>query len=119
MTVASPTTQPDTARLIANRFSVSTRATAIRLQEVGLAAPSLYAAVDAQLAGRDWNDSSGGRGGGQTVSKKRVGQFGQRMPGALFAAADRGRLTTRDLADHLQLKTGQLDDLKALLNEPR
>ncbi len=119
VTVASPTTQPDTARLIANRFSVSTRATAIRLQEVGLAAPSLYAAVAAQLAGRDWNDSSGGRGGGQTVSKKRVGQFGQRMPGALFAAADRGRLTTRDLADHLQLKTGQLDDLKALLNEPR
>ena len=35
VTVASRTADPDTARLIANRFSVSTRATAIRLQEVG------------------------------------------------------------------------------------
>lgn len=117
VTVASPTTRPDTARLIANRFSVSTRATAIRLQEVGLAEPSLYAAVAAQLAGRDWNVSGGG--GGQPASEKRIGQFGRRLPGTLFAAADRGRLTTRDLADHLQLKTGQLDDMRGLLNGPR
>ena len=119
VTVASPTAQPDTARLIANRFSVSTRATAIRLQEVGLAEPSLYSAVAAAFAGRDWNDPSGGGGGGQPASVKRVGQFGTRLPSALFAASDRGRLTTRDLADYLQLKTGQLDDLKGLLNEPR
>ena len=118
VTAASPTAQPDTARLIANRFSVSTRATAIRLQEVGLAEPSLYSAVATQFAGNDWNTSSGGGGGGQPVSKKRVGQFGRRLPDTLFAAADRGRLTTRDLADYLQLKTGQLDDLKGLLNEP-
>ena len=119
VTVASRTADPDAARLIANRFSVSTRATAIRLQEVGLAEPSLYSAVAAQFAGRDWNDSSGGGGGGQPASKKRIGQFGTRLPDTLFAAADRGRLTTRDLADYLQLKTGQLDDLKGFLNEPR
>ncbi len=119
VTVSSPTAQPDTARLIANRFSVSTRATAIRLQEVDLAVPSLYSAVAAQFAGRDWNDPSGGGGGGQTAPVKRVGQFGTRLPSALFAASGRGRLTTRDLADHLRLKTGQLDDLKGLLNEPR
>ena len=80
VTIASPTTQPDTARLIANRFSVSTRATAIRLQEVGLAEPSLYPAVAAQLADRDWNTSGGGRGGGQPASKKRIGQFGTGCP---------------------------------------
>ena len=119
VTVASPTDCPDTARLIANRFSVSTRATAIRLQEVGLAEPSLYSAVAAHLAARDWNDSSGGGGRGQPASEKRVTQFGARLPSTLFAAADRGRLTTRDLADYLQLKTGQLDDLKGLLDEPR
>ena len=119
VTVASPTTQPDTARLIANRFSVSTRAAAIRLQEVGLAEPSLYPLVAAQLAARDWNASSGGRGGGQPASKKRISQFGTRLPSTLFAAQDRGRLTTRDLADYLQLNTGQLDDLRNLLNEPR
>ncbi|MCQ3804409.1 MAG: XRE family transcriptional regulator [bacterium] len=116
VTAASPTSQPDTARLIANRFSVSTRVTAIRLQEIGLAEPWLYSAVAAQFAGNDWNDSSGG--GVQPASKKRVGQFGTRLPNTLFAAADRGRLTTWDLADYLQLKTGQLDDLKGLLNEP-
>lgn len=119
VTIALPTTKPDIARLIANRFSVSTRATAIRLQEVGLAEPSLYPSVAAQLADRDWNSPGGGRGGGQPASKKRIGQFGTRLPRTLFAAADRGRLTTRDLADYLQLRTGQLDDLKGLLNEPR
>jgi len=97
---------------------VSTRATAIRLQEVGLAEPSLYPAVAAHLAAIDWNDSSGGGGGGQPAFEKRVTQFGERLPSTLFAAADRGRLTTRDLADYLQLKTGQLDDLKGLLDEP-
>lgn len=110
----SPTTDPDKARLIANRFSVSTRATAIRMQEIGLAEPSLYGAVASQLAERDWNISSGG-GGGQTSAKKRLGQLGTRIPKMLLDANDRERLTIRDLADLLQLKTGQLDDLKGLL----
>ncbi|MDE0115679.1 MAG: XRE family transcriptional regulator [bacterium] len=119
VTTSMRTADPDTARRIANRFSVSTRATAIRLQEVGLADPTLYSAVVAQLSGRDWNESGGGRGGGQPAPKKRIGQLGTRLPNALITAADRGRLTTRDLADYLQLKTGQLEDLKGLLNEPR
>ena len=50
--------------------------------------------------------------------EKRISQFGTRLPSALIAAANRGRLTTRDLADHLALNTGQLGDLKGLLNEP-
>ena len=118
VTAASRTSDPDTARLIANRFSVSTRATAIQLQEIGIAEPTLYSAVVSQLAVRDWNDASGGGGGGQPAPEKRIGQFGTRLPGALLAATGRGRLTTRDLADHLALNTGQLDDLKGLLNEP-
>ena len=119
VTAASRTADPDTARLIAQRFSVSTRATAIRLQEIGIAEPTLYSAVASQLAARDWNDFLGGGGSGQPASEKRIGQLGTRLPSALLAAAGRGRLTTRDLADHLQLNTGQLDDLKGMLNEPR
>ena len=119
VTVVKPTVQPDTARLIANRFSVSTRAAAIRLQEIGLAVPSLYSSVAAQFAGRDWNDSSGSGGGVQPASRNRVDQFGTRLPSILLDAADRHRLTTRDLADYLQLKTGQLDDLRGMLNRPR
>ena len=115
----SPTTDPDKARLIANRFSVSTRATAIRMQEIDLAEPSLYGAVAAQLAERDWNVTSGGGGGGQTAIKRRIGQLGTRIPEMLLDATDRERLTIRDLADLLQLKTGQLDDLKGLLVELR
>lgn len=116
---ASRTTDPNKARLIANRFSVSTRATALRLQEIGLAEPSLYGAVVSQLSDRDWNNPTGGGGGGLPAAKKRLGQLGTNIPEILLDAADRGRLTTRDLAGFLQLKTGQLDDLKGLLVELR
>lgn len=112
----SPTTDPGKARLIANRFSVSTRATAIRLQEISLAEPSLYGAVASQLAEQDWNITSGGGGGGQTAIEKRLGQLGTRIPDTLMAAADSERLTTRDLADLLQLHTRELCDMKVILS---
>lgn len=116
VTETSRVSDPDVARLMANRFSVSTRAMALRLKEVGLAADGLYGAVDAQLASRDWNGGGGG-GGGQPASEKRIGQLGTRLPTALFGAAARGRMNQRDLADYLNLKTGQVDDLKGLLIE--
>ena len=105
---------PLTALRMANQFGVSTRAMAIRLQELGLADKTLYAAVDAQFRSKDWNPTSGG-GRGMTAAQQRIGQLGSRLPSELIDAAERGRMTTRDLADYLQLKTGQLDDLKALL----
>jgi len=74
VTTASKTSDPNTARLIANRFSVSTRAMAIRLQELGLADNNLYGAVASQLANRDWNDASGGGGGGQPATEQRISQ---------------------------------------------
>lgn len=116
VTPSSPTRDPDKAQLIANRFKVSMRATAIRLQEVNLAKPGLYSAVAARFAAKDWTESSGG-GGGQPATQKRIRQLGNRLTGTLVEAADRGRLTTRDLADFLRLKTGQLDDLRGLLIE--
>lgn len=112
-----PTSEPDTARLIAGRFSVSTRAVAIRLQELGLAEPSLYSQVVAQFAQRDWNDASGGGGSGRPSPARRIGQLGTRLPSTLLSAAERGRLTTRDLADFLNLTTGKLDDLRGMLLE--
>ena len=112
----SPTADPDKAKLIANRFKVSIRATAIRLHEVNLAKPGLYSAVAARFAANDWTGSSGG-GGGQPATQRRIRQLGNRLTSTLVEAADRGRLTTRDLADFLRLKTGQLDDLRGLLVE--
>ena len=116
VTVATPTSDPDKARLIANKFSVSARATAIRLQEAGLAERTLYSAVASQLANRDWNESSGGGGRGPSSAEKRMIQFGNRLPDTLLTAANRGRITTRDAADHLQLTTGQLKDLQGLVD---
>lgn len=113
---SSPTVDPHKAQLIANRFKVSIRATAIRLQEVNLAKPGLYSAVAARFSAKDWTESSGG-GGGQPATQKRIRQLGNRLTGTLVDATDRGRLTTRDLADFLRLKTGQLDDLRGLLIE--
>jgi len=50
-----------------------------------------------------------------TAPEKRLGELGKRLPRTLFYAETQGRLTTRDLTDYLQLKTGQLDDLRRLL----
>lgn len=119
VTPASRAATPNNTRLIANKFTVSTRATAIRLQEIGLAESWLYSAVESQFASRDWNQPSGGGGGGQSSSLRRIGELGTRLPDILFGAADRDRLTTRDLADYLQLTTGQLVELRGLLNGSR
>ena len=117
ISIESPTVNPNQARLIANKFSVSTRAAAIRLLDLSLGKPGLYEEVVRQFSSRDWRDSSGGGGGGQPASEKRIGELGKRLPSTLLLAEAQGRLTTRDLADYLQLKTGQLDDLRVLLEE--
>jgi len=114
VSTTSMTSDPRMAWSLANRFGVSARAMALRLQELGLADKTLYAAVADQMRARDWNDA-GGRGRGMTAAQQRIGQLGSRLPGELIAAAERGRMTTRDLADYLQLKTGQINDLKDLL----
>ena len=107
-----------TVRRIANRFSVSIRATAIRLEELEIVERGFYQSVASQLGLYDWNPvrKSGG-GGGERAPEKRIRQFGDRLPGVLMDATNRGRLTDRDLADFLKLNTGQIDDLKVSLIE--
>lgn len=109
-----PVTDVGTARRIAGRFKVSTRAVSLRLQEIGLAPRSLYGLVERELARFDWNPSAGG-GGGQPAPEKRLGQLGERIPEILFEAEAKGRVTEADLADYLRLGTGQLDDLRSLI----
>jgi Zn-dependent peptidase ImmA (M78 family) len=109
-------TDPDVARRIANRFSVSTRATSLRLQELGLAPSSLYASVAELFDSMDWNTGGGG-GGGQPAPEKRLGQLGNRVPEILFDAAASGRLNRRDLSDYFRLTTGQVSDLASMVGE--
>lgn len=104
----------DTARKIAARFKVSTRAASLRLQELQLAPPSLYGMVERELADRDWNAQAGG-GGGQPAPEKRLRELGTRIPEILIDAAKGGRLTRSDLSDYLHLTTGQVDDLRSLV----
>ena len=105
---------PQTARRLANRFSVSARAMAIRLHAIGLAEAGLYGAVASKFPNQDWSDSAGG-GRGQTATRKRITEYGRLLPAILFSAADRGRLHERDLTDYLELTTGQVKDLRGEL----
>lgn len=105
---------PQTARRLANRFSVSTRAMAIRLHAVGLADAGLYGAVASEFPNQDWPDGGGGRGG-QIAVRKRVAEYGRLLPETLFSAADRGRLNEHDLTDYLELTTGQVEDMRGEL----
>jgi Zn-dependent peptidase ImmA (M78 family)/DNA-binding XRE family transcriptional regulator len=109
-------TEPDVARRIANRFTVSTRATSLRLQELGMAPSSLYAAVEDLFASLDWNTGGGG-GGGQPAPEKRLGQLGTRVTEVLLDAAASDRLNRRDLSDYFNLTTGQVADLASLVAE--
>lgn len=102
------------ARAIANRFKTSTRASTLRLQELGLAETSLYGKVVAAFAKYDWN--TGGGGGGQPRTEKRLGQIGHRAAEVLLASAAQGRLHERDLADHLRLTTGEVADLRSMVS---
>lgn len=105
---------PQTARRLANRFSVSARAMAIRLHAVGLADAALYGAVASEFPDQDWPDGGGGRGG-RKAPRKRIAEYGRLLPEILFSAADRGRLNGHDLTDYLELTTGQVKDLRGEL----
>lgn len=114
VTEESKLDDPRTARRLANRFSVSTRAMAVRLQTIGLAEAGLYGAVVSAFPNQDW-PSGGGGGGGQTAPRRRITELGRLLPQLLFSAADRGRLNRRDLTDYLDLTTGQVEDLRGEL----
>lgn len=105
----------ETARRIAGRFKVSARAAGLRLQELGLAPPTLYGRIERELGALDWNPREGRGGGGQPAPEKRLGQLGERVPEILLQASAAGRLTQSELADYLRLTTGQLDDLRSLI----
>jgi Zn-dependent peptidase ImmA (M78 family)/transcriptional regulator with XRE-family HTH domain len=109
-----PVVHVDVARRIANRFKVSVRAASLRLQELGLAPPTLYRAVEQAFSASDWNSPSSG-GGGLAAAERRLGQLGVRVPELLLAGESSGRLTRRDVADYLRLTTGQLEDLSRLV----
>lgn len=113
VTEASKTSDVEVVRRLANKFKVSRRATALRLQELGLAPDGLYNLVVREYEAFDWN--IGGGGGGQPAPEKRLSQLGHRTPEILLDAAAAGLLNQRDLSDYLRLTTGQVEDLRSLV----
>ena len=113
VTPVAPVPDVRTARLISQRFHVSTRAGSLRLQELGLAPQGFYGRVESELAALDWN--KGGGGGSPAAPERRLGEVGTRTASILVEASERRRLSRLDLADYLRLNTGQLDDLQSLL----
>jgi Zn-dependent peptidase ImmA (M78 family) len=99
-------------RRIAGRFNVSLRATAYRLEELGLAAPNLYRLVD---AGTDLPsprlDDEGPR---ERASKRRFIEYGPRFSRAVLEAETRGLLSSHDLVTYLDLPAGQLNEWRNL-----
>lgn len=100
---------PMTVRDLTDRFTVSPRAVAIRLQDIGLAEAGLYDAV-ASVPYQDWLDVTGGKGPNRV--QRRIIEWGRLLPELLFSAADRGRLCEHDLTDYLRLTIGQVEDLR-------
>ena len=115
VTPAAPVPDVRTARLISQRFNVSTRAGSLRLQELGLAPQGFYGRVESELAALDWNKGGGGGGGSPAAPERRLGEMGTRTASILVEASKRRRLGRLDLADYLRLNTSQLDDLQTLL----
>ena len=102
------------ARKIADFFKVSTRAASVRLEELALAPRGFYNKVKTELDKLDL-PSSGGRGGGRTAPRKRLDELGLMPVDLIFGAHSRQRLNDFDVADYLDLTTGQVDDLRSII----
>lgn len=99
---------------IAGLFKVSTRAASFRLQELGMASKSFYAQVSKELDKLDL-PPKGGSGNGKTTPRKRLDEVGLLTVDLIFGARARQRLNDLDVADYLDLTTGQVDDLRSII----
>lgn len=113
--VTSPINDVDFVRRFAGRLKVSSRALALRLQALGLAPTTLYAAVEEELKFLDWNQPGGG-GGGTPAHERRLAQVGERVSDILFDAYRRGLVPRKELLDSLRLGMGPAEDLERALS---
>ncbi len=114
ITHSTPTSDPEIARSLGKQFGVSTRAMALRLQELNLASDNLYSNLVKKFANHDWNQKGGG-GAGQRAPEKRLKEYGKRVTSTLLSARTTGRLNERDLTDYLRLDTENIAELRSLV----
>jgi Zn-dependent peptidase ImmA (M78 family)/DNA-binding XRE family transcriptional regulator len=100
----------DTVRWVANVFKVSLRATAFTLVRRSYSSWPLYEKID-EIAKTD-TDKGGGGGGGERRPDRRAREYGKRATGLLLRAADEGLLGRHDLADYLEVRPSELDEIR-------
>jgi Zn-dependent peptidase ImmA (M78 family) len=99
----------DQVAKIAKRFKVSLRATALRLERIGRAAPGLYSRVDADA------DFKGGGGFSKDNAAPgvRLREWGTGYAELLLDAERRGLLRRTDLLEYFNLSNRELSDLRS------
>ncbi|MFW0786400.1 XRE family transcriptional regulator [Gordonia sp. CPCC 206044] len=100
---------------IKNRFRVSMRATAIRLEELGLGVPGLYRKVDREA--KVDQKKGGFAAPGQPPRTRpviRVDQYGHEFIGALFSAEEKGLLRRRQISELLSVSEKELAHVQRL-----
>lgn len=100
----------DMVRTIAERFSVSLRATATALIRAGLAEPPLYGEVEGEAPTSDY-DKGFGRGGGQRAPRRRLLEVGPRAARTVLGALEDRRLSELEARRYLRLDGAELSAL--------
>lgn len=100
-------------RQAANKFAVSLRAMAIRLEQLGLGVTGLYAKIHAAAATA--SRGGGGLGPPQTRARRRLQRYGSGYVSRLFEAVESDDLDKTDLIELLNLSRGDLRELNMLL----
>ena len=113
------------ARKAADRFGVSIRAAAIRLERLGAASGSIYALVNekAPLWDREnwdrenWDREKGfGRGKPRRRVRIRLDEYGAAAAEKLIYGSEQGLLNLRDLSDYLRLDRTEVDEIARLVD---
>jgi Zn-dependent peptidase ImmA (M78 family) len=96
-------------------FSVSLRAVALRLRDLGLASEELYEEVDRRAVIADQEKSSDGGGTGASRPEIRVRELGWHVPAILLAAMHQDLVGLHDVMDLLNASASDVDDLELML----
>lgn len=106
----------DVVRKLADRFTVSLRATAVALVQLGLADSTLYDDVEEAAPTSDY-EKGFGRGGGLRAPQQRLGEVGPRAASVVLEALWSDRLTERDARQYLRLDGAELSELTTALGD--
>jgi Zn-dependent peptidase ImmA (M78 family) len=108
-------TNYEQVKQIANRFRISIRATAVRLDQIGLAAAGLYGMVNARASAEP--RQAGGGGGGHTRAQLRMLRYGSAYVNQLLSAEEDGILKRADLVELLNISRGELQELRSIASQ--